>query len=76
MALPTRARPRFPHSQFLPAIKKPKMLFRDKSQYSQSYGFSSGMYGCESWTIKKTEHQRLDVFEFWYVRRVLALDRL
>ena len=24
------------------------------------------MYGCESWTIKKTEHQRIDVFELWY----------
>ena len=23
------------------------------------------MYGCESWTIKKTEHQRTDVFEVW-----------
>ena len=23
------------------------------------------MYGCESWTIKKAEHQRIDVFELW-----------
>ena len=23
------------------------------------------MYGCESWTIKKAEHQRMDVFELW-----------
>ena len=23
------------------------------------------MYGCESWTIKKTEHQRIDAFELW-----------
>ena len=24
------------------------------------------MYGCESWTIKKAEHQRINVFELWY----------
>ena len=27
--------------------------------------FSVVMYGCESWTIKKTEHQRIDAFELW-----------
>jgi len=31
--------------------------------YSQSYGFSVVMYGCESWTIKKAENQRIDAFE-------------
>ena len=29
----------------------------DKGTYIQSYGFSSNQYGCESWTIKKAEHQ-------------------
>ena len=29
------------------------------------------MYGCESWTIKKTEHQRIDVLELWCWRRLL-----
>ena len=24
------------------------------------------MYGCESWTVKKAEHQRIDTFELWY----------
>ena len=28
------------------------------------------MYGCESWTIKKAEHQRIDTFELWYWRRL------
>ena len=28
------------------------------------------MYGCESWTIKKAEHQRIDVFELWSWRRL------
>ena len=33
------------------------------------------MYGCESWHIKKAEHQRIDVFELWCWRRFLrALD--
>ena len=31
------------------------------------------MYGCESWTIKKAEHQRLDAFELWYWRRLLRV---
>ena len=31
------------------------------------------MYGCESWTIKKAEHQRTDVFELWYWRRLLRV---
>ena len=30
-------------------------------------------YGCESWTIKKTEHQRIDVFELWCWRRLLRI---
>ena len=29
------------------------------------------MYGCESWTVKKAEHRRIDVFELWYWRRLL-----
>ena len=28
------------------------------------------MYGCESWTIKKAEHQRIGAFELWYWRRL------
>ena len=35
--------------------------------------FSVVMYGCESWTIKKTEHQRIDVFELWWWRRLLSV---
>ena len=31
------------------------------------------MYGCESWTVKKAEHQRIDVFELWFWRRLLRL---
>ena len=31
------------------------------------------MYGCESWTIKKSEHRRIDAFELWYRRRLLRV---
>ena len=31
------------------------------------------MYGCESWTIKNVEHQRIDAFELWYWRRLLRV---
>ena len=31
------------------------------------------MYGCESWTIKKAEHQRIDAFELWCLRRPLRV---
>ena len=31
------------------------------------------MCGCESWTIKKAEHQRIDVFKLWYWRRLLRV---
>ena len=31
------------------------------------------MYGCESWTLKKVEHQRIDTFELWYWRRLLRV---
>ena len=31
------------------------------------------MYGCESWTIKKVEHQRIDAFELWCWRKLLRV---
>ena len=31
------------------------------------------MYGCESWTVKKAEHRRIDVFELWCWRRLLSV---
>ena len=37
--------------------------------------FSVVMYGCEIWTVKKAEHERIDAFELWFWRRLLnALD--
>ena len=31
------------------------------------------MYGCESWTVKKAEHRRIDAFELWWWRRLLRV---
>ena len=33
------------------------------------------MYGCESWTVKKAEHKRIDVFELWCWRRLLRVPQ-
>ena len=35
--------------------------------------FSVVMYGCESWTIKKAEHRRINAFEVWCWRRLLRV---
>ena len=35
--------------------------------------FPGGMYGCESWTIKRAEHRRIDAFELWCWRRLLRV---
>ena len=35
--------------------------------------FQVVMYGCESWTVKKAEHQRIDAFELWCWRRLLRV---
>ena len=35
--------------------------------------FPGVMYGCESWTIKKAEHRRIDAFELWCWRRLLRV---
>ena len=43
-------------------IQKQRHYFVNKGPSSQGYGFPLVMYGCESWTIKKAEHQRIDAF--------------
>ena len=51
-------------------IKKQRHDFADKGPSIQNYAFSIVMYRCESWTIKKAEHQRIDALEVWCWRRV------
>ena len=44
-------------------LKSRDITLLTKCLYSQGYGFPVVMYRCESWTIKKTEHQRIDAFK-------------
>ena len=39
----------------------------------KAMGFPVVMYGCESWTVKKSEHRRIDAFELWCWRRLLRV---
>ena len=50
--------------------RQQRRYFANKGLSSQSYGFSVVMYGCESWTIKKAECWRIDVFKLWCWRRL------
>ena len=44
-----------------------------KVRLVNSMVFPVVIYGCESWTIKKAEHQRIDAFELWCWRRLLRV---
>ena len=46
-------------------IKKQRHFFAKKVYLVKAMVFLVVMYGCESWTIKKAEHQRIDAFELW-----------
>ena len=53
-------------------IKKQRHHFADKGLYKAIVS-PVVMYGCESWTIKRAEHQRIDAFELWCWRRLLRV---
>ena len=55
----------------LDSILKSRNYFANKGPYSQSYGFPVVVYGCESWTIEKTEYGKTDVIELWCWRGLL-----
>ena len=46
---------------------------RVAKSWTQLSDFHFHIYGCESWTIKKAEHQRIDVFKLWCCRRLLRV---
>ena len=54
-------------------LKKQRHYFANKGLSSQGYGFPVVMYGCESWTVKKPECQRIDAFELWCWRSLLRV---
>ena len=49
------------------------LLFHNEVRLIKAMVFPVIMYGCESWTIKKTEHQRIDAFELGCWRRLLRV---
>ena len=54
-------------------IKKQSYHLPTKVHIVKAVVFPVVMYGCESWTIKKAEHQRIDAFELWCWRRLLRI---
>ena len=54
-------------------IQKQRHYIANRGLSSQSYGFPVVMYGCESWTIKKAEHRKINTFELWCWRRLLRV---
>ena len=54
-------------------IKKQRHYFANKVRLVKAMVFLVVMYGCESWTVKKAEHRKIDAFELWYWRRLLRV---
>ena len=54
-------------------LKSKDITLLTKFHLVKTMVFPVVMYGCESWTIKKAEHQRIDAFELWCWRRLLRL---
>ena len=54
-------------------VEKQRLHSANKAPYSQGYVFPVIMDGCESWTVKKAECQRIDAFELWCQRRLLKV---
>ena len=52
-------------------LKSRDIILPTKVHLVKAMVFPVVMYGCESWTIKKAEHQRIDAFELWCWRRLL-----
>ena len=54
-------------------LKNRDITLSTKVHLVKAMVFSVVMYVCESWSIKKAEHRRIDAFELWYWRRLLSL---
>ena len=54
-------------------LKSSDITLLTKVSLVKAMVFPVVMYGCESWTIKKAEHQKLDAFELWCWRRLLRV---
>ena len=56
-------------------IKRKDIILPTKVCLVKAMAFPVVMCGCESWTIKKAEHQRIDAFELWCWKRLLRVPR-
>ena len=54
-------------------LKRREITLPTKVRLVKAMVFPVVMYGCESWTIKKAEHQRINAFELWCWRRLLRV---
>ena len=54
-------------------LKRRDITLTTKVRLVKAMVFPVVMYGCESWTIKKAEHHRIDAFELWCWRRLLRV---
>ena len=54
-------------------LKSRDITLSTKVRLVKAMVFPVFMYGCESWTIKKADHRRIDVFELWCWRRLLRV---
>ena len=54
-------------------LKSRDITLLTKVHLVKAIAFPAVMYGCESWTIKKAERQRIDAFELWCWRRLLRV---
>ena len=54
-------------------LKRRDIILPIKLRLVKAMIFQVVMYGCESWTVKKAERQRIDAFELWCWRRLLRV---
>ena len=54
-------------------LKSRDITLPTKVRLVKAMVFPVVMYGCESWTVKKAEHRRIDAFELWCWRRLLRV---
>ena len=54
-------------------LKNRDITLPTKFRLVKAMVFPVVMYGCESWTVKKAEHRKIDAFEWWYWRRLLRV---
>ena len=55
-------------------LKSRDITLSTKVHIVKAMVFPVVMYGCESWTIRKVEHQRIDAFELWFWKRLLRIS--